>query len=616
MTTFFYKENKKITLTKSMRDSICSDISSTYETYFKDLEIPIAETQQINDGLFPERKSNDKIDKIPDLYEQYKTYRSALQRTGYSDYKAIVDIEGLDYKSNTLASTYKASLIYDWYNIDLMKTIDKLADDWTKKGEAACYLYWRQDVYQKTTKVDNYIINPETGEEEIQTIVVREDIPTFEAIDVKYIDPHRFVFDKSQLDDWDGCKKIYRSFLPLEQILANTSFDLTDDEKKELKDLVLNKDDENTRSNEELTSDLKKKVYGNTVEVLEFEGNYIIPGKTDILKRMEATIIAGKFLARFEQSDKPKSPFIWGAYMPRPDTERGQSPMQIPSILNSVENMCMDLMMSCWYNIANPVFLSPKGAFSTNIQVRPGKPVEYDPLIMEGQRPLPIDFSAGLRGFDFAAFLKDKMQNATGITQYMQGSQDGAVRTASEASMINAGATMRMEREAFLFSHRILYPLVRLYALFKKVFDTRDIEVRLNDNDYRKVDEAVRTGNYNFIIGGAQSAVSREAETQKIISLFNLGAVQSLTQIMSPPQAAQLLKWLMNRLNLQGTDQVEFMLDNNKQLQQMALQMGITPDNLGQFTNDVNQYIEDNKAQIGQQYLNQLMNLRNNNMEG
>lgn len=610
MTTFFYKENKKVTLTKAVRDSICSDISDTYRRYFKDLDTPIAETRKINDGLFPERKSNDKVDKIPDLYEQYKTYRSALQRTGYSDYKAIVDIEGLDYQSNSLASTYKASLIYDWYNIDLMKTIDKLADDWTKKGEAAAYLYWRQDVYQRTTKLDNLVINPETGEEELQVITVKEDIPTFEAVDVKYIDPHRLVFDKSQLDDWDGCKKIYRSFLPVEQVLANKSFDLTDDEKKELKELVLDKDNVDNSGIEDLTTNLEKKVYGNTVEVLEFEGNYIIPGKTDILKRMEATIVAGKFLARFEETDKPKSPFIWGCYMARPDTERGQSPMQIPSILNTVENMCMDLTMQCWYLTANPAYLTPKGAMSTVNKVRPGGTVEYDNLLMSGQAPHPIDFSAGLRGFDFAAFLKDKMQNATGITQYMQGSQDGAVRTASEASMINAGATMRMEREAFLFSHRVLYPLVRRYALFKKVFDVRDVEVRLNNNDYRMVDEAVRSGNYRFIIGGAQSAVSREAETQKIMSLFNLAAVQSLSQIMSPPQAAELLKWLMNRFNLQGTDQVEFMLDNNKQLQQMGIQMGIPPEKLGEFTDDVNQYIEDNKGVIGQQYLQQMLNER------
>lgn len=612
MTTFFYKDNKKITLTPQLRETISSDIVSLYKEYSKDLEVPIEETKAINEGLFPCSKEKSKIEKIPDLYEQYKTYRSALQRTGYSDYKAIVDVEGLDLKSNSLAATYKSSLIYDWYNINLMDTIDKLADDWTKKGEATAYLYWRKDVYQRTSKLDNIVINPETGEETIETITIKEDIPTFEAVDVKYLDSHRFVFDKSQLDNWDSCKKIYRSFMSVSEILANQSFDLTVEEKSDLRKLVKEHDVETPKGLDEVTQDQNLRVYGNTVEVLEFEGDYVIPGKTDILRRMEATVIAGRFLAKFQESDKPQSPFIWGCYMARPDTGRGQSPMQIPRILNSVENMCMDLMMTCWYNTANPVFLAPKGALSTVVDIRPGKPVEYDQIMMDNQRPTPIDFSAGLRGFDFTAFLKNKMENATGITQYMQGSQDGSVRTASEAAMINAGATMRMEREAFLFSHRVLYPLVRKYALYKKVFDTRDMEVRLDENDYRLVDEAVRSGNYRFIIGGAQSAVAREAETQKILSLFNLGAIQSLASIMNPVQAAELLKWVMNRLNLQGTDQVTAMLDSNQQLQQMARQMGITDENIPQFTNDVNQYINDNRAQIGRQYINQLMSLRNN----
>ena len=604
MTTYFYKENKKVTLTPEKREAICADIKGMLKCWYKDLEPSRRETADILKKIFPDT-SDSKIDKVPDLYEQHQTYMAAIQRACYPDYGAIVDVEGLDLSSNSLASTYKASLIYDWYNIDLLKEIDKANFDWSVKGEASFFVQWKQEVYQKTTDVTNEYIDEATGEIVRETIKVREDVPVYECVDVKEIDPHSLYFDKSQVDDWDNCRKIYRDFVPLEQILANQNYNLTNDEKKALKELVKTNKEDKDNNPLTLKMDEKTVVYGNTVEVLEFEGTYTMPdGET--LRRMEATVIAGRFLSQFKESDKPQSPYIWDAYLRRPDTGRGQSPLVIPSVLNDVENMVMDLMMRCYLLVSNPPFLTPKGMLAPNFKVEAGKPIEYDHYIAEGHTPQKLDFSGGFNGYNLLNFTRNKIENATGITQYMQGSQDGSVRTAAEASYIHSGASMRIAREAYKFAHRLLYPLVRKYALFKKVFDHRDLQVNIGNGIYAEVDEAVRSGNYKFIIGGSQSAIEREAETQKIFQLFGLPAFQSLAQILNPVDAAELLKWTMNRLNLQGTSQVVEMLDANQQLQQIAEQMGIQPQNIPQFQQDVRQYINDNMGNIGQQYMNQL----------
>ena len=527
-------------------------------------------------------------------------------RACYPDYRALVDIEGLDLESNSLASAYKSSLVYDWYNIDLLKTINKTSIDWTIKGESALFVCWREDFYQVTNTVTNKYLN-ELGEVVTEIVKTKEDVPTFQAVDVKAINPHSLFFDRSQKDDWDNCRKIYRDFVPLETILANKSYNLTPEERKELRDMVKTADKEAIGNKDEVTCDTK--IYGNTVEVLEFEGTYTLPDSSETLRRMEATVIAGKMLAKFQESDKPKSPFIWACYMERPDTGRGQSPLKIPQIINSVENMCLDLAMACWVNTANPVFLAPKGAFPKAINITPGKPVEYDSMMLE-QAPRAIDFSAGMKGVELTNFLKEKMQNATGITQYMQGSQDGSVRTASEASYIHSGANMRMSREAFLFSHNVLYPLVRLYALYKKVFDTNDVELRQDDGTYVLIDERIRNGRYKFIIGGSQSAMEKEAETKKIFELFSLPVFQTLAQVIDPLSASQLLKWVMNRLNLQGTVQVEQMLDMNDKLRQFAQSQGISDNNIPQFQEDARNYIQDNIPQIGNQMLQQMMSMQ------
>ena len=600
MVTYFYKENKKVSLNPERRQAICADIKAMFKSYYKDLDPSRKETADILKSLFPDTNP-EKMEKVPDLYQQHQTYSSALFRACIPSYQAIVDIDGLDLASNELASTYKASLIYDWENIDLMKTLVKILYDWTVKGEAAAYVQWKTETYQKVDKVDNEYLD-DNGAVVKEVLTIREDVPIFECTDVKYIDPHSLYFDKSQVEDWDNCRKIYRDFVPLEQILANQNYKLTPDDKKALKEMVKAQQE----SNDPLSKKMNEStvIYGNTVEVLEFEGTYILPDSLEPLRRMEATVIAGRFLSQFKESDKPQSPFIWKPYMERPDTGRGQSPMKIPSIINAVENMVMDLVMTCYTLVANPPYLCPKGAIPYAVNIKPGMPVEWEGDLLEQEIPRRMDFSGGLQGYNLNNYLTQKMQDATGVTQYMQGSQDGSVRTASEASYIHSGASMRMAYEAMKFDE-FIKTLVRKYALFKKVYDTRDMEVRREDGTYAKVDEAVRSGNYNFIIGGARSSVEREAETQKIFSLLGLPAVQTLAQIMNPVQAAQFLVWALNRMNIQGTSQIQEMLESNKQLQEIARQMGIQDQNIPQFQQDVNQYINDNMGNIAQQFAQQ-----------
>ena len=604
MTTFYYKENKKISLNPERRTKISNNIKSLFKEYYKDLEEPKRETADILDKLFPST-TDTKIDKIPSLYEQYKTYTSAIQRACYPSYDAIVDIKGLDLRSNDLAGTYKASLIYDWYNIDLEATIDKCQDDWATKGEAAAYICWREDIVQVESESQSMEINPETLLPELVTVKQNVPISTFRAVDVKRIDPHNLYFDRSQIDNWQSCKKIYRDFIPIEQILANTSYKLTPAEKKELKELVYN-NDRSLNFNYETLIDDTTTIYGTTVEVLEFEGDFVDPDTYEIYRNMEATVIAGKYLVRFEESKKPRSSIVWAAYMRRPDTGRGQSPLRIPEILNDVQNMCADLMMQSWKLNTYPTFMAPKGMLPTYVDLEPGMVVEYDNSDLAAQgTPTKMDFTSGLRGFEFSDFFQRRMESATGINQYMQGAMDGSVRTASEASYIHSGATMRMAREAYLFSHNFLYKLIRNYALFKKVYDTQDMEIPVGNERYAQVNAEVRNGNYQFIIGGSQAAVEREAETQKIFSLFGLPVFQTLAQILDPLTCAELLKWTLNRMNFQDTDQIIEMLNMNGMLRQLANQMGIRENNFPGFRDDMLERFQQQAPQMANDMYNE-----------
>lgn len=582
MVTFYAKDNKKKLLTKDRRSAIASDIDTKFKLWYSDLYISRLETLKLLRDLFPGYANEGmKLKKVPSTYEQAKTYESAIYRATYQNYDGIVDIEGQDLRSNNLAGIYKASLVYDYNNINLKATLDEILKDWITKGEGSAYISWKENIIQVPEKEVVQVYDEVSGQtyEEVQTVM--KDVTTFRGVDVKRIDPHNLYFDKSQKENWDACGKVYRAFVPIQTILANTSYNLTSQEIKELKELTKPNEDIGDYRNKVIDSGVK--VIGSNIEVLEFYGDYMVPETLDVVRNAEIVIIAGKYVARMEQSKKPKCPIVYGSYLERPDTLRGQSPMKVPAILNDVENMCVDLMMKAWQLNVDPVFLAPKGSFPSYSRLVPGKPIEYDPTTLATSAPQKIDFSSGLRGFDFDKFFKEKIEGATGITQYLLGSQEGSVRTASESTYIHAGATMRVAREAYLFQSRIILPIVKLHALFKKIYDIEPRYVRMPDNRYAEVTDEVRNGNYTFLLGDSQTSVEREAETQKLFQLLSSPAFQSLAGIMDVQTASEFLKWLLNRMNFKETDQIFEIINLNQQMRNEGSNMGVKPENLEGF---------------------------------
>lgn len=583
MVTYYYKDNQKKLLSRSKRDAIANDIKSKLKLWYQDLKSAREDAVKLLKDLFP-GYDNDvyKVKKVPSTYEQLKTYESAIYRATYQNYDGIVDIEGQNLRSNNIASIYKASLVYDYNKINLKATLDKILFDWCVKGEGAAFICW-EETYVQVPEVVTIEIPDELGNTLTEDVTVTRDVLENAGVKVKHIDPHNLYYDKTQKSNWQSCGKIYRDFIPIQNILANEDYNLTAQEKAELKDLIQsNRDSQISNLHTEKVSE-DTTVLNTSVEVLEYYGDYCMPDTYEVVRNAEIVVIAGKYIAKIEQSKRPRCPIVYGSYLDRPDTTRGQSPMKVVGILNEVENMCIDLTLRAWQLNVDPVFLTPKGAFSTYTRLVPGKPIEYDPNILGGSAPQKIDFTSGLRGFDFETFFKNKIEGATGITQYLLGSQDGAVRTASESTYIHAGASMRVAREAYLFQSRIILPIVKLHALYKRIFDNQDRTVMLSDGTFAEVTEEIRTGNYTFILGDSQTSVERDAETNKIFQLLGTPAFQSLINLMDVQTASEMMKWILNRMNFRATDQVFQILNLNQNIEQIAQNIGIRPENVEGF---------------------------------
>ena len=601
MRFYYYKDDNKKEIRKIDRDNICYDINNKAKIWSKDIQEVREDYDRVVNEIYPSTNEyKDQVKMIPDVYEQRQSLKANMYKATYQNYDGMFDIEGLDPESHELSAMLKSALVYDCYKIDLQSTLDKILDDYIDKGEAAWFAHWTTKVERKRIQEEVPIIGlNEFGEEDLVDVEVvnrPKDEIVYEGADIERIDPLNLYFDKSQRTHWESCGKIYREFVPLNYILNNKDYKLTREEISDLKDMVSKKQNETTYDYSDEYYDVDVKVIGSTVEVMEYYGDYILPNG-DVARNVIIVVVAGKYLARLDESLYPVCPIGYATYNERPDSLRGQTPLKPALLLNELENKCMDLTMESWLLTVNPPVLAQRGFINGGIVYEPGGVIEYnvDTLDDPGRMPQPLNFSAGLRGFDFQTFFKQKMEGATGVSPYMQGTGGmGGVRTAAESTYIYSGQTTRLSREAYLFSHNVIVPIIwSIFKLKKEYQTTNDVipVVRDGIRDFYEVTEQVRNGNYIFIIGNAQTAVEREQSVAKLFQLMGSPAFQSIVQRPEFP-AGDFFIWVLNEMNYRQINTLSNSLGIRQAIRQEANNRGIPEGQVGQYVNDMERGIK------------------------
>ena len=596
MRFYYYKDDNKKEIRKIDRDNICEDINNKAKQWATDVEEVREDYERVVREIYPsanEYKAEVKL--IPDVYEQRQSLRANIFKATYQNYDGMFDIQGLDPESHDMSAMLKSALVYDCYKIDLQSTLDKILDDYMDKGEAAWFTHWTQKVEQKRYQNEVPIIEYDANGEQILTGVEYEnrvqDEIVYEGADVDRIDPLNLFFDKSQKDHWQSCGKIYREFVPLSFILSNKDYKLTRDEIADLKEMVEQASRNQVMDYGDEYHNLDTKVIGSTVEVMEYYGDYIIPSNGDVARNVIIVVIAGKYLAKLDESMYPVCPIGYTCYNERPDTLRGQTPLKPALLLNELENKCMDLTMESWLLTVNPPVMAQKGIINQGVIYEPGGIIEYaNDELNDVRMPQPLNFSAGFRGFDFQDFFKRKMEGATGISPYMQGNGGpGGVRTAAESTYIYSGQTVRLSREAYLFSHNVIVPIIwAIYKLKKEYQTTNDVVPVVKDGiqDFYDVTEQARNGHYVFMIGNAQTSIEREASVQKLFQLMGAPAFQSIVQRPEFP-AADFFTWVLNEMNYREINTLSRSLGLRQAIRQEANNRGIPEGQVGQYVNDM-----------------------------
>ncbi|MBO6180739.1 hypothetical protein J6O86_03535, partial [bacterium] len=283
---------------------------------------------------------------LPEIYELAQTLKSHIVQNLYSHPDGMFDVSGSDLKSQKYANRQKAMLVNTFEDMKISDEMEKIVDSVVETGEVTLFVGWET----KTRKVRRALSLNEQLELNTDKSFVIEDKVIYDNAKVKFIHYEDFVFDRTNVNNWDSCPKIYRTYQTIDDIKSNKSNNMLNAEKLEiLKGVVANKN-----SQKDSKYSIPK------VEVLEYWGDIELP-TGEILKNQLICVAGRSVIIRFEDNPFVINPFIHANIIENPSTGRGISPLRVALILNNISSTILNKQLDALALMMNPPYLAPKG---------------------------------------------------------------------------------------------------------------------------------------------------------------------------------------------------------------------------------------------------------------
>ena len=461
---------------------------------------------------------------LPDIYELAQTLKSHISQNLYSHADAMFDVSGTTPETQMYANRQKAMLVNTFEQMNIENILDKVIDSIVETGETTLFVGWDTKIKQ--------IRRPFTLEEQLQSgyepgFVIEEKV-IYDNAKIKHIKPEDFVFDKFDVDNWDSCAKIYRTYRTMDDIISDKSNNLLNEAKKEiLRGVVAKKRrTENDRS-----------VDDNKLEILEYWGDIeLANGK--ILKNKIVVVAGRREIIRFEANPFVINPFIYANVIEDPRTGRGISPLRVALVLNSISSTILNEQLDALALMMNPPYLAPKGCFKGQQDVRPGKIIEYDAALMP-QPPTPLEFDKAMVGWDFLNYFKSTIESATGIFKNMAGDIQPVNRTATELNYSANGQEARLNMMLDAINRKVIIPMVEKTAEIIANFKLGRELIAVNDHGntgFLEIDDKIRNANYIYRYGDRKATFERKT---RIKELFEV-----LKNLAELPNVKESVNWL------------------------------------------------------------------------
>jgi hypothetical protein len=516
-------ENSSITLDEINEKNLVSTLSKEFDKFNDDRvsqlnDIKIIQNSIYNINLQPKEVWNSHIE-LPDLYELAQTLKSHISENLYSNPESMFDVAASSQSSQMFANRQKAMLVDVFEKMNLKSEMEKMITGIVETGETTFFVGWETRVKQvrRLKTLDEQLMS---GDEKS---FVLDNKVVYDNPKIKFISPENFVFDKENFNSWDSCKKFYRTYLTLDDVVSDTSNNFLTNEKIEiLKEVVESK---------------KQKENGNKLEIVEIWGDVELSDGT-LLKNWLIVLAGRKEIIRFESNPYVINPFIHANIIENPYTKRGISPLRVALILNNISSTILNKQIDALALMINPPYLAPKGCFKGEQVVKPGKIIEYDSALMP-QAPTQLNFEKAMVGWDFLNYFKNTIESATGIFKNMSGNIQSQMRTATELNYSANGQEARLNMLLDSISQKIIIPVVEKTAEIIADFKLGKELIMVNDRgktSFVEITDDVRNGDYIYRYGDRKASITRKLMLKELFEVVKSFATVS--------EVAQNVDWL------------------------------------------------------------------------
>ena len=490
----------------------------------------------------------------------YQTLKSFVWKNTYANVNSMFDVSGENHDSNNISNKQKAMLVDIFEKMGYQKTCDKVVDNALLFGELISFTAWKRNYeeYRRPINVfqDIFSKTPDKLKRIADAIKLGKNywVDTKKIYDNPYVypvNPADLVFDTSQVDNWDSCPKIYRTYKTPFDIVNNAYYSLSDEEKEEILVMTMT-------SNTSVLDKTKDVVNGSTIEVLEHWGDLKLPdGK--VLKNWHAVIVGRKFLVEFGKNERLINPFSYGAFITDPETKRGISPLYCVLSLAHLQEDLLNRTCNLQSLNENPPLLAPEGFFDEDeIELYPGKIIEYGDDLTPTAAFQQLNFNPTVFLNDIT-FLNDLMAEVSGIFPNMIGAiETNGAKTATEINTKTQGQMTRLSMLIDIINQDFIIPNVEKVAKLCADFKTGVESVFVNKENQPEVieiDDTVRQADYKYTYSDRSNTTLKSEQADLLIQ-----AVERFKAAGLDVNLQEIFVWYFEQ---KGVENVERFLANS-----------------------------------------------------
>lgn len=565
---FIYeKEGKEVSLDEVSGKNLAKSIALDFKTYNDARQENITKAERLIDEIFFRNKvveeEKDKTKKwktkvkICKTFMFYQTLKAFIWKNIYANSNSMFDVSGENQNADNASNKQKAMLVNVFEKMEYPKIADIIIDNSLFYGELVSYTAWKKKEEEYRRPITFFETLFKTDIQKLPLILQAKAKGKNYYIDTRVtynnpyiydINPANFVFDVAQMDEWDSCPKIYRTFKTPNDIINNRLYNITDELKTEL-EAIIKAPDETTQANQSDKNKKEETVNGNTVEVLEHWGDLRLKDGT-VLKNWHAVVIKGQHLVRFAKNEFITNPFTFGAYLIDPKTKRGLSPLisilDLALFQEDLMNRTCDMQK---LNENAPVF-APKGFFDEEeINLYPGKIIEFGDQLNPAEIK-PMTFNSDIFLKDIMLF-NDLLSEICGIFPNMTGQDESSNKTATEISTKVQGQMTRLSMLLDTINQYLIVPDVKNVASLLANFKSGKEQIFINKDNKREiieVDDNVRQGEYKYTYADRNSTAERFNKADMTAT-----AIKEFAQVI-PLNMKEFFTWYMEQKGVENPE--------------------------------------------------------------